>query len=121
MPSYIRFETQRRCAHFRRRLGVFRTAGELRETTDIPEVTADWLHDALTWFNRNLTVPTYACVDRRGVFWFRSEASDVISRMWELVAILHDEGVGVDIRRTDRPGQIVYRDEQQVAAIPSRR
>jgi hypothetical protein len=71
MPSYIRFETQRRCARFRRRLGVFRMAGEVEESTDLPEVTAEWLQETLDWFNRNLTVPKYDRVDRRGIFWFR--------------------------------------------------
>jgi len=121
MHSYIRFETQRRCARFRRRLGVFRIAGEVEDATNLPAVTAEWLHETLVWFNHNLTVPKYDRVDRRGIFWFRSEASDVINRMRELVVILQDEGVHVDVRRTTRPGQIVYHDEQQIAAVPSRR
>jgi hypothetical protein len=41
--------------------------------------------------------------------------------MWELVVILQDEGVYVDVRRTTRPGQVVYCDDQQIAAIPFRR
>lgn len=121
MPSYIRFETQRRCARFRRRLGVFRMAGEVEESTDLPAVTAEWLQETLAWFNHNLIIPKYDRVDRRGIFWFRSEASDVINRMWELVVILQDEGVYVDVRRTTRPGQVVYCDDQQIASVSFRR
>jgi hypothetical protein len=120
MPSYIRFETQRQCAHFKRRLGVFRTAGQV-EATDLPEATAEWLRETLKWFHHNLIIPSGDSVDRRGIFWFRGEARDVIERMWDLVVILHDEGVHVDIRHTKYPGRIVYRDDQQVAAIPDRR
>jgi hypothetical protein len=121
MRAYIRFESSRRCAHFKRPLGVFRAAGTVEEQSDLPGPTLELLRDSLRWFNCNLKVPRQSSVSRRGVFWFRSSAHDVVDRMWELVAILRDEGVHVDLRHTNRPGQIVYEDDQQVAAIPGRR
>jgi hypothetical protein len=121
MNAYIRFETSCRCAHSGRRLGVFRSAGRLEHREDLSDWTADQLEESLAWFNQNLIVPRRRLVERRGVFWFRSDAHQIVGRMWDLVAILRNEGVFMEVRRTSTPGMIVYEDEQQVAAIPHRR
>jgi hypothetical protein len=121
MNAFIRFETCCRCGHSGRRLGVFHSAGRLANREDLSDWAADHLEESLTWFNQNLIVPRYRCVERRGVFWFRSDANQIVGRMWALVAILRNEGVFMEVRRTSNPGMIVYKDDQQVAAIPHRR
>jgi len=77
------------------------------------------LGEHLTWFNRNLVVPSLGDRGWRCVFWFRSEATEFIGRMWDLVAILNEEGVSVQKRWTTEPGKIVYGDDYQIGAVPS--
>lgn len=121
METYLRFETTCRCSHSRRPLGVFRTAGRLKHRDDLPDMTSRRLTEALDWFNDNLTVPERRLIQRRGVFWFRSSAHDVIDRIWDLIAVLDEQGVFVEFHKTSRPGAIIYQDKQQIAAIPNRR
>lgn len=106
MKAFIRFETDWRCAHSRRLLGAFRAAECLEEQADLPASTAELLRETLDWFNRHLIVPKYCWVKCRGQFWFRSEARDVVGRMWDLAAILRDEGVHVAMRHTRQPGRL---------------
>ncbi len=74
------------------------------------------------WFNENLPCPPFgqklATGDwtRNAVAWFRPEAKSVISRMWDLVAILREHGVPVRLVTSNRPGKIVYEDNYQVVA-----
>ena len=121
METYLRFQTQLRCCDTGRPAGIFHAAGSIEDKTNLPDVTRDQLRDVLIWFNKNLTVPTLNDSDRRSLFWFRSEAQPIISRLWELVYLLEEEGVFVTKVRTRQPGMIVYRDEHQVAARPQRK
>ena len=121
METYLRFETAWRCPRSRRPLGVFYAAGELEDCDDLCPTVAERLKRSLDWFSENLIVPQRRLVMRRSVFWFRGSATDVIERIWELVAILDEEAAFVETRSTRRPGAITYKDEQQIAAIPNRR
>lgn len=87
----------------------------------MPDPTRERLREVLSWFNRNLTVPSLGDSDWRCLFWFRSNSQPVISRLWELAHLLEDEGIFVTKVRTSQPGMIVYRDEHQVAAKPRRK
>ena len=121
MDTYIRFQTQLRCRHTGRPAGIFVAAGRIEDRTTLPDATRDRLREVLIWFNGNLTVPSLDDSDWRSLFWFRSNSQSVISRLWELVHLLEDEGVFVTKVRTSQPGMIVYRDEYQVAAVPRRK
>jgi hypothetical protein len=48
------------------------------------------------------------------VTWFKDDAGDAISRMWDLVAILRESGVPVRLLRSTNPGRIAYEDDFQV-------
>lgn len=113
--SFVRFETHYSCEHSGQPLGVFRAAS--RVDLRIPQWTSEWLQGSLDWFNANLPVPQVD--DPRGIaiFWFRPH-SPVIREMWKLVTILRAEDVPIRLRFTRIPGQIVYRDDYQIAAIP---
>ncbi len=119
VATYIRFQTPLRCGATGRPLGIFQAAGRVEDWPDLPAATHDWLRETLQWFNHNLTFPRLDGA-WRPIFWFRDDAQAVVSRVWELIAILRDEGVGVCMRRTREPGQIVYEDDFQIAAIPNR-
>lgn len=120
MFSYLRFQTSVRADYGPRKLGIFRAAGWLEQSDVIEEPLRTWLRPPLDWFNAHLRVPCLESNCRRAVFWFRTDAQDVVARAWDLVAILREFGVAVELRRTDAPGKIVYRDEHQIAAIPRR-
>lgn len=38
--------------------------------------------------------------------------------MWELKAIIENHSFNISVLKTDRPGYIVYEDDQQVVAEP---
>jgi len=78
-----------------------------------------WFEEEMAWFNQFLPA-TRALPTWRAVCWFRSDAGEAISRIWRIVDIVEGEGVPVRVFRTRRPGQIVYADPFQVAAVPWR-
>ena len=121
MSTYIRFQTSVHCPHTKRPLGVFRTTGVLEGEGRIEEHFRDTVSETLRWYNDNLAVPRIPCEKRRSVFWFRSDQQEIVDRMWDLVAILVEHQIEVRRLRTTDPGMIVYRDDYQVAAIPSQR
>lgn len=120
MFSYLRFQTSVQADCGPRSLGIFRAAGRLERSEVIDEPLRAWLRPPLDWFNEHLRVPCLESNCRRALFWFRTDAQDVVARAWDVVAILREFGVAVELRRTDAPGKIVYRDEHQIAAIPRR-
>jgi hypothetical protein len=89
----------------------------IEERADFSDWTQELLSDSLNWFNEHLPVPAADELDQRAIFWFH-RPSQVVREMWQLVAILRDEGVPVALRRTSIPGRIIYRDDFQIAAIP---
>jgi hypothetical protein len=121
MRPYIRFESELPLARNRARLGLFRAAGILEDTTELPDYTQDLLRESLRWFNENLKVPRLGSYRGKAVFWFRTDAEELLKRVWELVALLNHEGLFVRYRTTSRPGQITYSDRFQIAAIPERK
>ncbi len=121
MDAYVRFQSQLRCGNTGRPAGVFATAGRVEDAARTPDSTRERLRDSLAWFNQNLIVPRLGECCWRCVFWFHSDATELIRRIWELVAILEDEGVFTRKIWTTDPGRIYYFDEYQVAAIPHRK
>lgn len=121
MRPYIRFETELPLARNRARLGVFRAAGMLEDKIEMPDYTQELLRETLDWFNENLKVPPLSSYRGKSVFWFRTDADELLERVWELVALLKHEGMFVTPRTTSRPGQITYSDRFQIAAIPERK
>jgi hypothetical protein len=119
MATYIRFQTPLRCGETGRPLGIFHAAGRVEDSPDLPDVTRHWLRSTLNWFNEHLTRPGLNASEWRSIFWFRDEAQSVVAHVWELIAILRDEGVPVYMHRTSEPGQIVYEDNFQIAAVPN--
>src|SRR6476659_8441319 len=121
MRHYIRFETNLPLARNRARLGLFRAAGVLEDELNNSDYTQELLRESLDWFNKNLKVPRLSSYRGKCVFWFRTDADKLLERVWELVALLNQEGLYVHQRTTSRPGQITYSDGFQIAAIPERK
>jgi hypothetical protein len=120
MNAYVRFQTQLRCGVTGRPAGLFVAAGRVEDSARVATSTRELLRENLTWFNRNLVVPSLGDCDWRCIFWFRSESQELIQRMWDLVAILREEGICVRKLWTTHPGRVVYSDQHQIGAIPTR-
>jgi hypothetical protein len=54
------------------------------------------------------------------VCWFKPEARDAISRVWQMADLVESIGIPVRVYLKHRPGTIVYEDDFQVAALPWR-
>ncbi|MGH7201596.1 MAG: hypothetical protein ACREJB_13385 [Planctomycetaceae bacterium] len=121
MARFVRFKSSLRDPACPRPLGVFRAAGALQDSDRLDPWADNRIEDICHWFNVHLPVPRLDEEHWRAVFWFRSECRPMISRLWELVAILESNDVFTEIIHTNDPGEICYSDPQQVAAIPYRR
>ena len=53
--------------------------------------------------------------------WFKTDAREHISRIWEMVEILERNGIYVKKIRTDKPGYVIYEDDWQLVAEPLRK
>jgi hypothetical protein len=102
--------------------GVFTIARVLRDEGKLYSYESEWLEEIYDWFNANLPCPPFEEKRRRGewtenaVSWFRDEAKEPMSRIWELVALLQQHDVSVRLVTSDDPGKIVYSDDYQVVA-----
>lgn len=102
--------------------GVFTAAQQLCNEGVLHEYQAEWLNEVFEWFNAHLPCPPFKQKLRSGewtadaVAWFRDDAGEFVTRMWEVVALLQEHGKLVRFVRTEKPGKIVYEDEYQVVA-----
>lgn len=113
MATFIRFETRIRDEQHCRPLGIFRAGSRSCRSTANREALGDAFH----WFNCCLPLPPADTIDPRAVFWFRGQ-SEAVRKALRIASIFRREGVRVWKRRTKTPGEIVYRDDFQIAAIP---
>ncbi|HEY0079584.1 MAG TPA: hypothetical protein VGB73_13305 [Pyrinomonadaceae bacterium] len=99
--------------------GVFSAAYSLLESGDLD--SAEWkrLRELLDWFNENLPPPPDSFYASRAIFWFKSNAQEDISRIWELVHLLRAHGYHIEVYKCRRLANISYEDRVQVAAYPS--
>ena len=103
--------------------GLFITAGELIDSEKLSPEEQTRLEDILNWFDKNLPEPdisNFRNRSYRAIFWFKSEAEDCISRIWEMAHLLEYHGYSIEMQKCRWLGNIVYEDKFQVAAIPSK-
>jgi len=99
-------------------LGIFRSAGLLEASKLVTSIERARLHELFDWFNENLPRPRR--VRPAMIFWFRPEAGECASRVWEIVHILREHGVPIQTMWTRRPGWVEYSDRYQIGVIPFR-
>jgi hypothetical protein len=117
--NYRRSNTPRRSAAKERGpVGIFKSAYLLLKQEKVYEATSRLLKDELAWFEQHLVVPKLSSTHRRAKFWFRSEAEEMIERAWAMTLLLKDHGLPVTQHTADDPGEIIYEDQYQIAAIP---
>ena len=96
--------------------GIFTIAGIVQDRMRLNEKQQRELDRALNWFNRKLPVPEIS--ERQAIFWFKHSATESKRRVFRLAKTLKSLGIAVEASVTVEPGEIVYRDEFQIAAIP---
>ena len=96
--------------------GVITEARILRDENKLHSYEEEWLEDIYDWFNSHLPHPPFSTAKfpRDVVTWFRSESSDFIARMWDIVAIIESHDVPVRVLKSQNPGKVVYEDDYQV-------
>lgn len=121
--QYVRFVIGRKDEDSHVEQGIFQAAARAVEWRTITGSDADELNELRSWFSENLEKPNSFGRGNvaRGISWFRTDAIEHISRMWEMVRILECNGIFVKKIRTDRPGYVVYVDEWQIVAEPFRK
>jgi hypothetical protein len=121
--EYVRFVIGRKDEDSHVEQGIFQAAAQALEWRTITGSDADALNELRAWFSENLEKPTSFGRGNlsRGICWFRTDANEHVSRMWEMVRILERNGIFVKKIRTDRPGYVVYEDELQIVAEPFRK
>jgi len=121
--EYIRFVIDRKDEESHVEQGIFQAVALALEWQDITGSDADELNELRAWFNENLERPTSFGRGklRRGICWFKTDSSEHISRIWEMVHILERNGIYAKQIRTGRPGYVIYEDEWQLVAEPFRK
>jgi hypothetical protein len=122
---YIRFAQLQRDPVSRVSPGLFHALHRLP-----PFDGSDWRHlqirDRYDWFNRHLDCPGQLALPvgkhavRRGVCWFRDDATDHVSEARYLAWLLGDIGIPIRELRAERPGTLIWGDDHQIVAVPER-
>jgi len=123
--TLLRFVTQATHPPFGHRTGVFSIAYSLRDRSPADAARVQELAGHLQWFEKNLAIPTrfstsrHPRADATAISWIKAGADGHVRRLRLLVALVDEmSGVGLEELRTNRPGYIVYEDDQQVLALP---
>jgi hypothetical protein len=121
--EYVRFVIGRKDEDSNVERGIFQAAAQALEWGNITGTDADELNELRSWFSENLMKPTSFGRNtlRLGICWFKTNATEHISRIWEMVQILERNGIYVRKIRTDKPGYVIYEDEWQLVAEPFRK
>jgi len=117
---YLRFVTTRVDEDSHKPQGVLVASYALLDSGDLTR--DEWKHvrGILDWFNENLPHPPKHFKTGRAIFWFKSSAKACIRNIWELVHLLRHHGHYVEVHKCRKLGNVLYEDNLQVAAFPSK-
>ena len=105
--------------------GILNAAYELCRHPDTSQHVIEQLTVLIDWFKANLPVPRRFSRSRSkghwrrataGVCWIKSSAQPQIAKLWELEAVLADNGWVVDVLKSENPGFVVYEVDVQIVA-----
>lgn len=107
--------------------GIFGPAYAVRRDKTHPLYLRTAIREELLWFEDKLPVPTRGHFQVRskgwwyyqGICWFKSDAREMIRRAFGLRDLLAECDIFISQLRTDRPGQILYKDDYQIIAKPA--
>lgn len=107
--------------------GLFTAARWLRDDDQLHDYEIEFLDETFDWFNDNLPCPPFKeklntkAWSEHAVAWYRDDAQECISRMWDFVSVLKEHGEPVRFITTKYPGHVLYSDEYQIVAERPRR
>ncbi len=102
--------------------GAITMASLLRDEGQLQPYEVEAVDEAFAWFNEHLPCPPFGANLKSGVWtpnavaWFKDSATEPIRQMWDIVALLRDQGIPVQFVQTETPGCIVYSDRYQIVA-----
>lgn len=121
---YLRFVVGIKDEHSDQRQGILIASALLSDSGQLYPYEEDRLKQVRGWFNQNLEKPesftrssSHNTINK-AISWFKDTATECISRMYDIKAILEAHGYFVDVIKTDNPGYIVYEDKYQITAEP---
>ncbi|CAM3503283.1 hypothetical protein [Parendozoicomonas haliclonae] len=102
--------------------GVLGAAFKLKKDDEIPIEFKKSFDDCLNWFQKHLITPVIFELgeNKNSVYWFKNTAIEAIKKVRVIIPILQACGLEVCENNSDKPGKIIYEDNQQVVAIPKR-
>lgn len=121
---YLRFEVDEKDEVSGREKGIFIAMDMLLENGSLYEYEQEIEKEIYAWFKKNLKVPKVQSsksgyhAKPRSISWFKSSATEHIAKIRQYALILETHDMTVKQMTTERPGNIVYEDEYQIAAIP---
>jgi hypothetical protein len=98
--------------------GLFAEAYELLNSGYLTQDEWKKLRAELDWFNEHLPPPPKQFKSSRAVFWFREEAVECISKIWDMIHLLRLHGCHVTVLKCRHLRNRIYSDDFQVAAYP---
>ena len=124
---YIRFETNLMFTGTPYKKGIFAAMGNLKRMGVMTAKEGIWYQETAAWFNDNLANPT--CFDIPvsddikfiANSWFIDSPSEYLVKSYKVIALLEKYGIEVYIKRSKKPGRVIYSDRLQVVAIPETR
>jgi hypothetical protein len=116
---YLRFVTKRVDEDSYQPKGVFVASYELLDSGDLTQGERERVRGILDWFNVNLPHPPEDLKQPRAIYWFKPDAGECVSKVWELVHLLREHGHFVDVQKRPTLASIIYEDKYQVAAFVS--
>ena len=117
---YLRFVTTRIDRDSHKPQGVFAASYALLDSGRLTREEWELLRGMIIWFNLTLPTPPKKFDSRRAIFWFKSSAEENIRKVWELVHVLREHSHHVEVHKCRTLGNIVWEDDFQVAAFPSK-
>lgn len=124
---FIRFVVAQRHPDSGVQDGTFRVAYELRDSAKVDAADRGVLAEHLAWFEKNLETPTrfnrskskgFYRRNTRGIAWFKSAATEHVTRMRQVNAVLERYGYPVKMVMESRIGYVIHEDAFQVIAEP---
>ena len=115
---FLRFAVHDRDEDSKREKGVFTALYGLADEHLLSDYEMSWFVEQETWFTKHLKRPQDLKDQPTAIAWFKDTATEHISRMRALCALLEHKDMAIAFFQTLKPGRIVYEDEHQVAAIP---
>ncbi len=123
---FIRFEIEEKNKDLGTHVGIFTLAYRLTEDQDLEHYQRDKIKELLDYFNKELPIPDKFSASKskgayrknnHGISWLKSDATEMVSKFWELKMILEDYGHLIKVTKSDFVGRIIYSDDYQIVAV----